>query len=145
MRKDFKSLNELFTYLRKQISTTLNDEVAKEVKQQMHEVIEEVTYEQYDPLQYIRTHELSDVANMEVNVIDSNTIEIINTRKDGNTDVARVVATGIGYSWLNSPIAKANPPFERNFYEDTYNFLKHNGRHIEAMRRGLKRRGLDVR
>jgi hypothetical protein len=139
----FKNLNDLFAYAQKQAASVLKNEVAQEVKQQMHEVIEEVTYEQYEPLQYIRTHKLSDVANMEVTVIDDDTIEIINTRHDGETDVARVVATGIGYSWLNSPIAQAR--LERNFYEDTYNFLKYNGRHVKAMKEGLKKRGFNVK
>ncbi|ALS22313.1 hypothetical protein [Paenibacillus naphthalenovorans] len=141
--KNFTNLNDLFKYIHSENSKVLQNEVADAVKQQMHEVIEEVTYEQYTPTQYVRTHELSNIANMEVTVIDNDTIQIINTRHDGDRDVARIVAKGIGYSWVNSAIYRAQP-FERNFYEDTINFLKHNGRHIESYKRGMKKRGFDV-
>jgi hypothetical protein len=143
MNRTFKSTKDLFNHIQKQANSVLVNEVAKEVKQQMHDVIENVTYEQYTPTQYVRTHELSNVANMIVNTIDDHTIEIINTRHDGDTDVARVVATGIGYSWHNSAIARAR--LARNFYEDTYNFLLHTERHIKAFKEGMRKRGLDAR
>lgn len=138
-----KNWDSLFREIEKQSALVLKNEVAETVKQQMHEVIEHVTYEQYTPTQYVRTHELSDVANMDVTVIDEHTIQIVNTRHDGDTDIARVVATGIGYSWENSAIAKAQ--LARNFYEDTYNFLKYNHRHIEAYKQGMRKRGFTIK
>ncbi|MEC0210239.1 hypothetical protein P4H70_14975 [Paenibacillus ehimensis] len=139
----FNNLADLFKHINAQTSKALQDEVATTIKQQMHEVIEDVTYEQYTPESYIRTHELSDTKNMEVTVIDNNTIQIINTRHDGDRDVARIVAEGIGYSWQNSAIYRAQP-FERNFYEDTINFLKHNGKHINSFKIGMKKRGIEI-
>lgn len=139
----FKDLKSLFVHVKEQSKSVLKNEVAEVTKQQMHETIEDVTYQQYTPTQYVRTHELSNVANMEVTVIDDHTIQIVNTRHDGDTDVARVVGTGVGYSWANSAIARAQ--LARNFYEDTYNFLIHNKRHVEAYKQGMKKRGFDIR
>jgi hypothetical protein len=141
--KDFTSLSEAFKYLERQAQNTLRNDLADTVKQQMHEIIEEVTYQQYTPTEYIRTHELSDVKNMEVTVIDDNTIQIVNTRHEGDVDVARVVASGIGYSWTGSAIYQAQP-FPRNFYEDTINFLEHYGTHIKSFKDGMRRRGIDI-
>ncbi|GAA4880655.1 hypothetical protein GCM10023310_71100 [Paenibacillus vulneris] len=141
---NFNSLNDLFKHIEHKISNTLKDNVAKTVKDQLHRVIEDVTYEQYTPSQYIRTHELSDISNMEVSVINNNTIQIISTRHDGNTDIARVIATGIGYQWMNSAIARMKPPLERNFYEDTMNFLLLSGKHIDEFKKGMQLRGIKV-
>ncbi|TVY09972.1 hypothetical protein [Paenibacillus cremeus] len=146
----FNSLNELQKYIESQASKVLKNEVAQTVTQEMSETIKEVEYPKYvshaeNP--YIRQMDdggLSDVRNMQVEVIDDNTISITNERMDGTTDVAQIFATGIGYTWKNSEIYSMQP-FPRNFYADTVERLLKNQKHVEAFKQGMTRLGLNVK
>lgn len=140
---DFNSLDDLFMYIEKQSKSTLVDEVATATKKRMSKVIEDVTYEEYTPTMYVRTHQLSDIKSMEVSIIDDDTIQIVNTRRDGKRDVATIVAEGVGYTWVNSAIFKAQP-YKRDYYEDTYRFLEQYGDHIEAYKKGMLKRGITL-
>ncbi|RXZ78202.1 hypothetical protein EBB07_29550 [Paenibacillaceae bacterium] len=144
MSKSFKDFATLFKHIKKDSSRTLKKEVAPTITNEMSQTIKEVTYKQYTPTLYERTGELANVKNMQVEIIDNNTIVITNERSDGGRDVARVVAEGLGYTWENSKIYKMQP-FERNFYEDTVERLNGNGKHVEAMRKGLISMGYTVK
>ncbi|OPH61716.1 hypothetical protein BC351_00295 [Paenibacillus ferrarius] len=140
---DVSNWSQLESQINKMVNNTLKNEVGTVVKNTMHDTIENVTYKEYTPSEYVRTHELSDTKNMKVKLIDANTIEITNTRHDEGVDVARIIATGIGYTWSQSRIYLMQP-FERNFYEDTVEELRNTHEHIYALFKGLQRQGLNV-
>lgn len=140
--RDFKDLKSLFAHLNKDIGKSLKRDVSKVAAQAISETVIEETYEDYqsnalDP--YERTGALADIRNMQVEVLDDNTISITNERHDGNVDVAQIVATGIGYSWKESEMYKN--PYARNFYEGAMRRLEANGNHKKALEDGLKRMG----
>jgi hypothetical protein len=140
--KDFKDLKSLFARLNEDIAKSLKREVAKVAREAISETVIKETYEQYQSSAlepYERTGELANIKNMQVEIIDDNTISITNERYDGGVNVAEIVATGIGYSWKNSEIY--NNPFPRNFYEGAMRRLDGNGKHIKAMEDGLIRMG----
>jgi hypothetical protein len=142
----FNNLKDLEKYINEQASKVLKTKVAETVTQEMSDTIKEVEYPKYEPTMYERLGDqggLSDVHNMQVEVIDDNTIQITNERMDGSRDVAEIFATGIGYTWRNSEIYHMQP-FPRDFYADTVERLKQNNKHIEAFKQGMKFLGFNV-
>lgn len=142
----FNNLSQLQKYIEQQSSKVLKTEVANTVTQEMSDTIKEVEYPKYEPTQYVRQMDdggLSDVRNMQVEVIDDNTIQITNERMDGDRDVAKIFAEGIGYEWTKSKIYNMQP-FPRDFYADTVERLKQNQKHVAAFKNGMKRLGFNV-
>jgi hypothetical protein len=90
MSKSFNNLKDLFAHVEKQMQSTLKNEVAERVIQEMSETILEETYEQYTPSgkePYERRGlrgGLADPSNMHVEIVDDNTISIENTTQ-GNS------------------------------------------------------------
>lgn len=142
----FNNLNDLQKYIQQQASKVLKTDLAQVATQEMSDTIKEVEYPKYEPTTYVRQMDeggLSDVRNMQVEVIDDNTISITNERMDGSRDVAEIFATGIGYSWKNSEIYRMQP-FPRDFYADTVERLKQNQKHVEAFKQGMARLGIKI-
>jgi hypothetical protein len=142
----FNNLNDLQKYIQQQASKVLKTDVAQVATQEMSDTIKEVEYPKYEPKTYVRQMDeggLSDVRNMQVEVIDDNTIQITNERMDGSRDVAEIFATGIGYSWKNSEIYHLQP-FPRDFYADTVERLKQNQKHVDAFKQGMARLGIKI-
>lgn len=139
MAKTFKNFKEIENYIRTQVSESLQDDVAKEVTQVMVEdggTIDREVYQKYSPKSYQRTYELKDPSTIEFKMIDDSTLSIGSTRSDGNRYVAGVIESGKGYytKALDEEIGA------RPFHEKTAEELERNKRHVEAMRKGLKKR-----
>ena len=154
---NFKNLSELISYVKKQASDVLQNEVAEVVKQNMSETIIEETYTAYES-EAIEPYErrgldggLADTSNMVVERIDDTTI-IIRNLTPGNdsysiyTDgpIDRIIVYGTGYQWDRSKIYRLQP-FPRDFYAGTKARLEKNKNHIIAFKNGLKKRGLNIK
>jgi hypothetical protein len=146
---DFSNLKDLERYLQQQAAKVLKTDVAKIVTQEMSDTIKEVEYPKYQSNAanpYDRLGDdggLSDIRNMQIEIIDDNTISITNERMDGGVDVAKIFADGIGYSWKHSEIYNMQP-FPRDFYADTVERLKSSGQHLIAFKQGMARLGFKV-
>lgn len=135
----FKNLNSLCRHIEKQIQDTMVNEVADTVKDNMTEAVHTSVYDAYSPQYYNRRMNnggLSDTHNMEVTEIQNgisvhNAAPLDNGRNDYNLD--EIIVYGLG-----------NQPFERDFYAETAERLQENQEHMEALKQGLKKRGIEV-
>lgn len=135
----FKNINPLLKHIEKQVQDTMTNEVADTVKDNMAEAVQTSVYDVYSPQYYNRRMNnggLSDVHNMEVSEIQNgiavhDAAPLDNGRKDYNLD--DIIVNGLG-----------NQPFERDFYSETVERLQKNQEHTEALKQGLKKRGIDV-
>lgn len=135
----FKNLNSLCRHIEKQIQDTMVNEVADTVKDNMTEAVHTSVYDAYSPQYYNRRMNnggLSDTHNMEVTEIKNgisvhNATPLDNGRNDYNLD--EIIVYGLG-----------NQPFERDFYAETAERLQENQEHTEALKQGLKKRGIEV-
>lgn len=138
---DFKSLSELEKYLNSKIQSALKNEVAETTIQTMQKHIESDVYAVYEPKQYVRKGYqggLSDPHNIEVEVIDDNTISVENIRFDGDREVAQIVESGKGYQYKFDYYGVPRP-----FTENTREELKNTDQLKKSMKQGLKRQGID--
>lgn len=126
-------------HIEKQIQDTMVNEVADTVKDNMTEAVHTSVYDAYSPQYYKRRMNnggLSDTQNMEVTEIQNgisvhNAAPLDNGRNDYNLD--EIIVYGLG-----------NQPFERDFYAETAERLQENQEHTEALKQGLKKRGIEV-
>lgn len=126
-------------HIEKQIQDTMVNEVADTVKDNMTEAVHTSVYDAYSPQYYNRRMNnggLSDTHNMEVTEIKNgisvhNAAPLDNGRNDYNLD--EIIVYGLG-----------NQPFERDFYAKTVERLQENQEHTEALKQGLKKRGIEV-
>lgn len=137
-----KNMKELEKLLQQRISKALQQNVANTVKQVMKEKIEEEVYSVYEPVPteyggYERQRErggLLDEENMEVKMLNENTLSIENVRSDNGKNVAETVITGKGYDY--------DFPYNdvpRDFIEATREELRNTNEHVASMYQGLKR------
>lgn len=148
----FKSLDQLFDHIEKQISESLNDDVTEEVIDEMKEHYEKEVYSyESNPDFYERRYSLVDDANYETYVEDL---------KLSVTNIAEPNDSVFGYSnsgkhyqlaeWIENgripnifdnktdyPWTKPRPVMKK--VVDT---LKRDGRHVNALRTGLNKRGI---
>lgn len=135
----FKSLNELFAYIEKDIQDTMVNEVADEVKDEMVTAVETSVYRVYDPVQYNRRYGnggLGARENMQVTEMPNGiSVRDIAPLDNGRTDYALddIVVNGLG-----------RMPFPRDFYSECKEQLEITGNHKEALKQGLKNRGYEV-
>ncbi len=135
----FKNIKTLFKHIEEQIQDTMTNEVADTVKDNMAEAIQTSVYDAYSPEYYKRRMNnggLSDTQNMEVTEIQNgisvhNAASLDNGCNDYNLD--EIIVYGLG-----------NQPFERDFYAETAERLQENQEHTEALKQGLKKRGIEV-
>lgn len=140
--KNFNSVKDLLAYAQKQVNSTLKNEVAVEAVNTLKEHIVTDVYDVYSPQYYERKGAQGgflDEDNIEVEVVDDETISVDSIRFDGNRDVAQIVESGQGY--MNDFEYNGVP---RPFTENTREELRSSNRLQNAMKRGLKKRGLDV-
>ncbi|NBI28596.1 hypothetical protein [Chengkuizengella marina] len=144
MPKDFTNLGDLTKYLSRQITESLNDNVAKAAVKTMQEEIEDEVYDAYSPKVYERKYYqdgLIDEDNIETKMIDAKTLEIQNVRSDGDKNVAYIVETGEGYTYdVPKELTDGRP-----FTQETKRRLKEEGIAKQAMKDGLHQRGMDAR
>ena len=115
------------------------NEVADTVKDNMAEAVHTSVYDAYSPQYYNRRMNnggLSDTQNMEVTEIQNgisvhNATPLDNGRNDYSLD--EIIVYGLG-----------NQPFERDFYAETAERFQENQEHTEALKQGLKKRGIEV-
>jgi hypothetical protein len=153
-RNDFSDLKSLFKHIQSEATKSLKSNVAPVARQEMSETIQEVTFNQYDPSEYVRRElrgekGLSSIENIQVELVDDHTISIENvTTGDGDDygqPIDEVIVSGNGYTWEGSRIYNARPPLERDFYADTADRLRQNGKHVDALKEGMIKRGLNVK
>lgn len=136
----FKNLNSLCRHIEKQIQDTMVNEVADTVKDNMTEAVHTSVYDAYSPQYYNRRMNnggLSDTQNMEVTEIQNgisvhNAAPLDNGRNDYDLDDIIVNRGVLGY------------PQGRDFYAETADKLQENQEHTEALKQGLKKRGIEV-
>jgi hypothetical protein len=147
----FRNLNDLFKHINKQITESLEKNVADDTKELLKEKKQEVVYDTYTPYStdgitphYERTYQL--LNSNESKMLDANTLEITSPRgtdSESEVDIAYAVENGGYYSWgytrdLNEEIGA------RPFMEETAIELK-NGKAKEYLKKALESRGLNVK
>lgn len=136
----FKNIKTMFKHIEEQIQDTMTNEVADTVKDNMAEAIQTSVYDAYSPQYYNRRMNnggLSDTQNMEVTEIQNgisvhDAAPLDNGRNDYDLDDIIVNRGVLGY------------PHGRNFYAETADKLQENQEHTEALKQGLKKRGIEV-
>ncbi len=136
----FKNLNSLCRHIEKQIQDTMVNEVADTVKDNMAEAVHTSVYDAYNPQYYNRRMNnggLSDTQNIEVTEIQNgisvhDAAPLDNGRNDYSLDDIIVNRGVLGY------------PQSRDFYTETADKLQENQEHTEALKQGLKKRGIEV-
>lgn len=136
----FKNIESLLKHIEKQVNDTMKNEVADAVKDNMAEAVQTSVYDAFSPMYYKRRMQnggLIDKDNMEVTEIQNgisvrDVAPLDNGRRDFSLD--EIIVNGWG-----------NQPFERDFYAETEDRLSENNEHIEALKQGLKKRGINVK
>lgn len=136
----FNNLNDLFKQIEADLQDTMAKEVAETVKDSMQTAIQNGVYNAYSPKQYSRRKEnggMLDRKNIESHM-DGNTLTVrdIAPLDNGRTDYALddIVVNGLGYM-----------PFPRDYYSECAEKLETTGDHVEALKRGMKKRGYRVK
>lgn len=149
----FSSIEEAKKYIYRAIQNTLINEVFWVVQAEEAEQIEDVVYglEAYSPRLYERRWDMNDLENI-VGTVKGLSLSVKNitppsdyvspymgensTPPTLNKNLSEVVEYGKGYDWYN--------PGPRPFTEATVEALKRSGDHKEALKRGLRERGIVV-
>jgi len=145
---EFKDLKQLEKFINSQMKDVLETTVFEEVKSTMQSHIQSDVYEKYTPYStdgstphYERTYELMN--SIEKKMESDNVLVVENTRHEGNRDIVGVIEYGTGYQWgykrnLDKEIGAR--PFVENTIEDLSDGVKLNN----AMKKGLKAKGISV-
>jgi hypothetical protein len=143
-------LKEIEKKLNKKIHDAMKDEVFEKVRDVMQDHIMDDVYKKYTPYStdgktphYERTYELIRDETIDGKMINDNTLEVKNTRSENDRNIVEVIETGKGYEWgytrnLDEEIG------DRPFIKNTRKDLLEHGQHINALKLGLKKRGVDV-
>jgi hypothetical protein len=162
---EFSNLKQLEKYLNKQMADVLQNEVAEKVKDVEQESIDRTVYRGYQPTSpdsepwvYERRRDdggLRDRRNMEEAITHTSngvelSVENTTTGKDDNFEIADLVEYGDGtngkeYTFKRNRDDTAKQYLRgRPFTQETVETLERTGEHVDEMRKGLKRKGLDV-
>lgn len=162
MAKSFSNWKDIEVYLRKHIDDTLNNEVAKSVKEQVMVAVDEAVYQSGSPAVYKRrggndyggmgnpigSGSLADQNQMN-HIVNNGELVVTNDAErnkdykfagigyDTNKSLTENIVEGYGdrSRWYNQP---------RDFMEEARENLRRDKYHVEAMKIGLKKRGLEV-
>lgn len=138
-----KDLDKLFAELQKRINVAQTTDVAATVREEMIDQIEQEVYSVYDPKIYERKKDnggLTDDDNIDSYMTNATTLVVESNRFDGSKNVGEVVVTGEGYNY-GFPYNGV----ERDYVEATRDSLEATGSHVDALVRGLKRQGINVK
>jgi hypothetical protein len=159
MPKSFNSKEALMAELTKIVSESMQKEVFEEVAATEQFNIIQTVYQAYpNPSVYERrgtSGGLLDIENIEKDMVDPLTMSVQNTTppnpyaRDGastDKDLPELIEYGHGYKgyqydYPGYPEYTTPRPFTANTIKD----LEQSGAHIEAMKRGLRKRGLSVK
>lgn len=148
----FDNLDSLLAHVQKQIDDTMVDEVADAVVDTMKAEIQNTVYGVYQPHVYNRRFDnggLLDENNIKVtpvkNEIEVKNVTPVNTAygySGSSSDLLdEIIVSGSGYTYDNGG-AYLKP---RDFYAETIMDLKLKGNHTTALKKGLKKRGIDTK
>lgn len=154
----FDSIKDLEKHINKKIASALKNEVAEKVKDVMQDKVETEVYNAYTshsdhPDKYVRRGEkggLKSRSNMKESVTDTTlTVENTTKMKDTGYELAGLVEYGNdkGYGEYDYyPAKNSEGDFRkpRPFIDETKKSIESTGEHINAMRKGLKRQGIDL-
>ena len=134
------SIEKILAEINSKIQNALENEVAETVIDTMQEVIQEDVYNTYQPEYYKRRYHdngLIDRDNIHIDVAE-NSITLKNEAilTGGEADFKLDEAVVYGYGGLPAP---------RDFYSSCRERLNDTGRHVKALKKGLRRQGIDVR
>lgn len=149
----FKTLEEAEIYIRAAIIEALNNEVLQVIQLEEAKQINDLVYgaKAYSPRLYERRWDLSDTNNMVGNVKGlSLSVENVTPPSDYvspilanrckpptlNKNLSEVVEYGEGYDWYS--------PGARPFTQATVEALKKNKKHIKAIKKKLRSKGIVV-
>ena len=157
MAKVCKNSQELYNELMERINKSLLDDVAPMVEKTMLEHIENDVYRAYSPSSYMRRGEkdkgLLDPENIITTPEHDGCISISNQTlgrefyfyerepvRSDNADkpIAEIIETGEGYDYWDNA-------FPRPFMKNTVDEIKTEKKHIEKLKDGLKKLGLEVK
>lgn len=137
---EFNNLKELAKHVEAKIQNAMKNEVAKEVIETEKRHIQSDVYAVYSPTEYERTHQLiADESFVVREVEDGITVKNIRHDEDTGKLIAPVLESGMGYDW-EFEFNGVPRPFTANTIEE----LKASQTHKEALKKGLKRQGIDV-
>lgn len=140
MGQNFNNLGGLAKYLDQIVKQSLVSDVGNKVKQVMQEHIIDDVYDAYTPSAYERTGKL--MREIQVNKI-SDGVEISPVREEDDVYIPAVIESGQGYTWVNSEIYRTKQ--KRPFVENTKDEIIKNNIHVESLKKGLRKAGLDVK
>ena len=150
----FDNLDSLFDHIQRKIGDSLITSVADAVRKQEKKAVQSVVYDVYRPTEYSRRGEaggLISESNMRAHLISDSELEIENVTPPndryfnealGDATVAEVVELpGMSDHWdFYDPSSGKGRPFTKA----TIQALKQNKNHVKALRKGLKREGIDA-
>lgn len=163
---DFKDLDSLIAYIKKDINSTLTTEVAKAVKEEIQMAVDEEVYRAGNPVAYDRrggneyggmgnplnTGSLADQNEMKAILVKDGELQVTDeadfnhsfaalSHSYGGVDLSKSLAENIeyGYDDRNMWFNEARP-----FMERARENIEDSDSHFESMRKGLKKRGYKV-
>lgn len=135
----FDDINDLFKYVKNMTQDAIKTEVADTAKSAMLQAVNTDVYDVYDPVWYTRRGTnggLSDTENYTVHEIQDG-IEITNGTPLDNDGMSPrlddIICNGLG-----------KQPFPRDFYKETTDILESSDDVKEALKQGLRKRGINV-
>ena len=164
MEKTVNSWSELQKAIQEKIDETLQDEVANTVKKQISESASNIVYKAYEPTIYWRRkytdRGLADEEIMNSNLVSSGELVVTNDapfnpknidgthepegeepeHEKGITNMNKSLAYNIEYGWGSRSESYSKP---RPFMSNAKEHLR-NGKAREALKKGLRKRGLDA-
>lgn len=162
----FKNLKELEKHLNQKIKKAMENEVAEKVRDVQQQKIDKEVYAAYnivdgshqEPYKYERRRDdggLRDRRNMVATVTESNgkielSVENVAEGKDQiNIDLAGLIEYGAGrYGYYQYPYNRDDTAWQfmqpRPFIRETRNELASTNQHVEALKKGLQKQGIDV-
>lgn len=154
-----KNFSELAKLIQKKIDSALRNEVTEKVKDVMQDKVQSEVYDVYTsnsdhPDAYIRREEdsgLKDRDNM-IGIVKDGVLSVENVTRMQDTGYyeAGLIEYGNNAGYGNydySPAKNSVGDFRqsRPFIEETRRELDRTDVHVEAMKKGLKRQGLDIK
>ena len=140
-----KSLNQAMTYIKNVINTSLRTEVLDAVRKEEAKQVQSVVYDSYQPTVYERRYDMGNEANI-VGMVYGTVLQVENItppNSEGNPppttdkDLAKVIETGVGYDYFS--------PGARPFTQATVDALSASGAHVQALKNGLVKAGIQVK
>lgn len=135
----FNNLTDLFRYIEQRTQDTMRNEVAETVKDAISDAVDSAVYNVYQPEYYTRrglNGGLADKGNYTVEEIQNGIVITNDTPLDSGENEPRlddIICNGLG-----------RQPFPRDFYSEAENELLRTQAYKEALKKGLRDRGIDV-